>query len=233
MEFSVETEYEANLIAQKTNLAFLAVLALLLLVNTAGYFGLPRLRVLLAFVATVGFTFPALLYGYLKRGRGMAIRYLEVAVCLFLATTLVTFAGFTCSLVFLTPLVLASVYLDRRFLLGTYSLVLFAMLIAALGNSFLGVPDVNLVTFPENQILAWRSDIQNVCLEVGFNRWRYFRDLMWYSVVPNAILSGIVLVLVASCIRVGRRRAEAAEAYSQGLLDTMGASPRPSRESTR
>ena len=233
MEFSVETEYEANLIAQKTNLAFLAVLALLLLVNTAGYFGLPRLRVLLAFVATVGFTFPALLYGYLKRWRGMAIRYLEVAVCLFLATTLVTFAGFTCSLVFLTPLVLASVYLDRRFLLGTYSLVLFAMLIAALGNSFLGVPDVNLVTFPENQILAWRSDIQNVCLEVGFNRWRYFRDLMWYSVVPNAILSGIVLVLVASCIRVGRRRAEAAEAYSQGLLDTMGASPRPSRESTR
>ena len=233
MEFSVETEYEANLIAQKTNLAFLAVLTLLLLVNTAGYFGLPRLRVLLAFVATVGFTFPALLYGYLKRGRGMAIRYLEVAVCLFLATTLVTFAGFTCSLVFLTPLVLASVYLDRRFLLGTYSLVLFAMLIAALGNSFLGVPDVNLVTFPENQILAWRSDIQNVCLEVGFNRWRYFRDLMWYSVVPNAILSGIVLVLVASCIRVGRRRAEAAEAYSQGLLDTMGASPRPSRESTR
>ena len=233
MEFSVETEYEANLIAQKTNLAFLAVLALLLLVNTAGYFGLPRLRVLLAFVATVGFTFPALLYGYLKRGRGMAIRYLEVAVCLFLATTLVTFAGFTCSLVFLTPLVLASVYLDRRFLLGTYSLVLFAMLIAALGNSFLGVPDVNLVTFPENQILAWRSDIQNVCLEVGFNRWRYFRDLMWYSVVPNAVLSGIVLVLVASCIRVGRRRAEAAEAYSQGLLDTMGASPRPSRESTR
>lgn len=233
MEFSVETEYEANLIAQKTNLAFLAVLALLLLVNTAGYFDLPRLRVLLAFVATVGFTFPALLYGYLKRWRGMAIRYLEVAVCLFLATTLVTFAGFTCSLVFLTPLVLASVYLDRRFLLGTYSLVLFAMLIAALGNSFLGVPDVNLVTFPENQILAWRSDIQNVCLEVGFNRWRYFRDLMWYSVVPNAILSGIVLVLVASCIRVGRRRAEAAEAYSQGLLDTMGASPRPSRESTR
>ena len=233
MEFSVETEYEANLIAQKTNLAFLAVLALLLLVNTAGYFGLPRLRVLLAFVATVGFTFPALLYGYLKRWRGMAIRYLEVAVCLFLATTLVTFAGFTCSLVFLTPLVLASVYLDRRFLLGTYSLVLFAMLIAALGNSFLGIPDVNLVTFPENQILAWRSDIQNVCLEVGFNRWRYFRDLMWYSVVPNAILSGIVLVLVASCIRVGRRRAEAAEAYSQGLLDTMGASPRPSRESTR
>ena len=233
MEFSVETEYEANLIAQKTNLAFLAVLALLLLVNTAGYFSLPRLRVLLAFVATVGFTFPALLYGYLKRGRGMAIRYLEVAVCLFLATTLVTFAGFTCSLVFLTPLVLASVYLDRRFLLGTYSLVLFAMLIAALGNSFLGIPDVNLVTFPENQILAWRSDIQNVCLEVGFNRWRYFRDLMWYSVVPNAILSGIVLVLVASCIRVGRRRAEAAEAYSQGLLDTMGASPRPSRESTR
>ena len=233
MEFSVETEYEANLIAQKTNLAFLAVLALLLLVNTAGYFSLPRLRVLLAFVATVGFTFPALLYGYLKRWRGMAIRYLEVAVCLFLATTLVTFAGFTCSLVFLTPLVLASVYLDRRFLLGTYSLVLFAMLIAALGNSFLGVPDVNLVTFPENQILAWRSDIQNVCLEVGFNRWRYFRDLMWYSVVPNAILSGIVLVLVASCIRVGRRRAEAAEAYSQGLLDTMGASPRPSRESTR
>lgn len=233
MEFSVETEYEANLIAQKTNLAFLAVLALLLLVNTAGYFGLPRLRVLLAFVATVGFTFPALLYGYLKRGRGMAIRYLEVAVCLFLATTLVTFAGFTCSLVFLTPLVLASVYLDRRFLLGTYSLVLFAMLIAALGNSFLGVPDVNLVSFPESQILAWRSDIQNVCLEVGFNRWRYFRDLMWYSVVPNAILSGIVLVLVASCIRVGRRRAEAAEAYSQGLLDTMGASPRPSRESTR
>ncbi|MDO5320542.1 MAG: hypothetical protein Q4G65_18095 [bacterium] len=232
MEFSVETEYEANLIAQKTNLAFLAVLALLLLVNTAGYFGLPRLRVLLAFVATVGFTFPALLYGYLKRGRGMAIRYLEVAVCLFLATTLVTFAGFTCSLVFLTPLVLASVYLDRRFLLGTYSLVLFAMLIAALGNSFLGVPDVNLVSFPESQILAWRSDIQNVCLEVGFNRWRYFRDLMWYSVVPNAILSGIVLVLVASCIRVGRRRAEAAEAYSQGLLDTMGASPRPSREST-
>lgn len=233
MEFSVETEYEANLIAQKTNLAFLAVLALLLLVNTAGYFDLPRLRVLLAFVATVGFTFPALLYGYLKRWRGMAIRYLEVAVCLFLATTLVTFAGFTCSLVFLTPLVLASVYLDRRFLLGTYSLVLFAMLIAALGNSFLGIPDVNLVTFPENQILAWRSDIQNVCLEVGFNRWRYFRDLMWYSVVPNAILSGIVLVLVASCIRVGRRRAEAAEAYSQGLLDTMGASPRPSRESTR
>ena len=233
MEFSVETEYEANLIAQKTNLAFLAVLALLLLVNTAGYFGLPRLRVLLAFVATVGFTFPALLYGYLKRGRGMAIRYLEVAVCLFLATTLVTFAGFTCSLVFLTPLVLASVYLDRRFLLGTYSLVLFAMLIAALGNSFLGIPDVNLVSFPESQILAWRSDIQNVCLEVGFNRWRYFRDLMWYSVVPNAILSGIVLVLVASCIRVGRRRAEAAEAYSQGLLDTMGASPRPSRESTR
>ena len=233
MEFSVETEYEANLIAQKTNLAFLAVLTLLLLVNTAGYFDLPRLRVLLAFVATVGFTCPALLYGYLKRGRGMAIRYLEVAVCLFLATTLVTFAGFTCSLVFLTPLVLASVYLDRRFLLVTYSLVLFAMLIAALGNSFLGVPDVNLVTFPENQILAWRSDIQNVCLEVGFNRWRYFRDLMWYSVVPNAILSGIVLVLVASCIRVGRRRAEAAEAYSQGLLDTMGASPRPSRESTR
>ena len=233
MEFSVETEYEANLIAQKTNLAFLAVLALLLLVNTAGYFSLPRLRVLLAFVATVGFTFPALLYGYLKRGRGMAIRYLEVAVCLFLATTLVTFAGFTCSLVFLTPLVLASVYLDRRFLLGTYSLVLFAMLIAALGNSFLGIPDVNLVSFPESQILAWRSDIQNVCLEVGFNRWRYFRDLMWYSVVPNAILSGIVLVLVASCIRVGRRRAEAAEAYSQGLLDTMGASPRPSRESTR
>ena len=233
MEFSVETEYEANLIAQKTNLAFLAVLALLLLVNTAGYFDLPRLRVLLAFVATVGFTFPALLYGYLKRGRGMAIRYLEVAVCLFLATTLVTFAGFTCSLVFLTPLVLASVYLDRRFLLVTYSLVLFAMLIAALGNSFLGVPDVNLVSFPESQILAWRSDIQNVCLEVGFNRWRYFRDLMWYSVVPNAILSGIVLVLVASCIRVGRRRAEAAEAYSQGLLDTMGASPRPSRESTR
>ena len=233
MEFSVETEYEANLIAQKTNLAFLAVLALLLLVNTAGYFGLPRLRVLLAFVATVGFTFPALLYGYLKRWRGMAIRYLEVAVCLFLATTLVTFAGFTCSLVFLTPLVLASVYLDRRFLLGTYSLVLFAMLIAALGNSFLGVPDVNHVSFPESQILAWRSDIQNVCLEVGFDRWRYFRDLMWYSVVPNAILSGIVLVLVASCIRVGRRRAEAAEAYSQGLLDTMGASPRPSRESTR
>ena len=233
MEFSVETEYEANLIAQKTNLAFLAVLALLLLVNTAGYFGLPRLRVLLAFVATVGFTFPALLYGYLKRGRGMAIRYLEVAVCLFLATTLVTFAVFTCSLVFLTPLVLASVYLDRRFLLVTYSLVLFAMLIAALGNSFLGVPDVNHVSFPESQILAWRSDIQNVCLEVGFNRWRYFRDLMWYSVVPNAILSGIVLVLVASCIRVGRRRAEAAEAYSQGLLDTMGASPRPSRESTR
>ena len=233
MEFSVETEYEANLIAQKTNLAFLAVLALLLLVNTAGYFGLPRLRVLLAFVATVGFTFPALLYGYLKRGRGMAIRYLEVAVCLFLATTLVTFAGFTCSLVFLTPLVLASVYLDRRFLLVTYSLVLFAMLIAALGTSFLGVPDVNHVSFPESQILAWRSDIQNVCLEVGFNRWRYFRDLMWYSVVPNAILSGIVLVLVASCIRVGRRRAEAAEAYSQGLLDTMGASPRPSRESTR
>lgn len=233
MEFSVETEYEANLIAQKTNLAFLAVLALLLLVNTAGYFSLPRLRVLLAFVATVGFTFPALLYGYLKRWRGMAIRYLEVAVCLFLATTLVTFAGFTCSLVFLTPLVLASVYLDRRFLLVTYSLVLFAMLIAALGNSFLGVPDVNLVSFPESQILAWRSDIQNVCLEVGFNRWRYFRDLMWYSVVPNAILSGIVLVLVASCIRVGRRRAEAAEAYSQGLLDTMGASPRPSRESTR
>lgn len=233
MEFSVETEYEANLIAQKTNLAFLAVLALLLLVNTAGYFSLPRLRVLLAFVATVGFTFPALLYGYLKRWRGMAIRYLEVAVCLFLTTTLVTFAGFTCSLVFLTPLVLASVYLDRRFLLVTYSLVLFAMLIAALGNSFLGVPDVNLVSFPESQILAWRSDIQNVCLEVGFNRWRYFRDLMWYSVVPNAILSGIVLVLVASCIRVGRRRAEAAEAYSQGLLDTMGASPRPSRESTR
>ena len=233
MEFSVETEYEANLIAQKTNLAFLAVLALLLLVNTAGYFSLPRLRVLLAFVATVGFTFPALLYGYLKRWRGMAIRYLEVAVCLFLATTLVTFAGFTCSLVFLTPLVLASVYLDRRFLLGTYSLVLFAMLIAVLGNSFLGVPDVNHVSFPESQILAWRSDIQNVCLEVGFNRWRYFRDLMWYSVVPNAILSGIVLVLVASCIRVGRRRAEAAEAYSQGLLDTMGASPRPSRESTR
>ena len=233
MEFSVETEYEANLIAQKTNLAFLAVLALLLLVNTAGYFGLPRLRVLLAFVATVGFTFPALLYGYLKRWRGMAIRYLEVAVCLFLATTLVTFAGFTCSLVFLTPLVLASVYLDRRFLLGTYSLVLFAMLIAALGNSFLGVPDVNHVSFPESQILAWRSDIQNVCLEVGFNRWCYFRDLMWYSVVPNAVLSGIVLVLVASCIRVGRRRAETAEAYSQGLLDTMGASPRPSRESTR
>ena len=179
MEFSVETEYEANLIAQKTNLAFLAVLALLLLVNTAGYFDLPRLRVLLAFVATVGFTFPALLYGYLKRWRGMAIRYLEVAVCLFLATTLVTFAGFTCSLVFLTPLVLASVYLDRRFLLGTYSLVLFAMLIAALGNSFLGVPDVNHVSFPESQILAWRSDIQHVCLEVGFNRWRYYRDLMW------------------------------------------------------
>lgn len=232
MEFSIETEYEANLIAQKTNLAFLAVLTLLLLVNTAGYFGLPRLKMLQVFVLTVGFTFPALLYGYFKRGRGMVIRYLEVAVCLFLATTLVTFAGFTCSLVFLAPLVLSSVYLDRRFLLGTYSLVLFAMLIAALGNSFLGVPDVNLVTFPESQILAWRADIKNVCLEVGFDRWRYFRDLMWYSVVPNAILSGIVLVLVASCIRVGRRRAEAAEAYSQGLLDTIGTSPRPPRGSS-
>lgn len=232
MEFSVETEHEANLIAQKTNLAFLAVLTLLLLVNTVGYFGLPRLKMLLVFVVTVGFTFPALLYGYLKGGRGPLVRHFEVAVCLFLATTLVTFAGFTCALVFMAPLVLASVYLDRRFLLGTYSLVLLAMLVAALGNSFLGAPDVNLVSFPESQILAWRSDIKNVCLEVGFDRWNYFRDLMWFSVVPNAILSGIVLVLVDGGIRVGRRRAEAAEAYSRGLLDTMGSSPRRTGEGT-
>lgn len=230
MEFSVETEYEANIIARKTNLVFCAALALLLMVNTAGYFNLPRLQVLLVFLGAVGLAFPALLYGYVKRGQGTLVRYLEVAVCLSFATAVVVFAGFNYALVLLVPLVLASVYLDRRFLLGTYSLVLFSMLVAAFGNAFIGLPDVNHVSFSESQLVPWRSDIANVCQEIGYDRWQYFRDLMWHSVVPNIVFSGILFVLVDGSIRIGRRRAEAAEAYSQGLLDTMGNSPRRPQE---
>jgi len=226
MEFSSETEYEANCIAQRTNIAFILVLLVAVVLNGLGVFTLPHREMVLSFVFLEAFTIPALVIGYVRRCQGSYLRYFEMLICLLHATCVVTFAGHDYMIVFIAPLVLASAYLDRRFLFKTYVYMILGMIVAAWGNAYLGIPDANLVTFDEGQIVAWREDIENVCREVGYNRARYMFDAVRYCTGPNVLFSGIVLVFLDGAMRVGRRRAEAAEAYSQGLLDMMGPSRR-------
>lgn len=230
MEFSVESEVVANRIAQRTNLAACAVFVLLTTFNTIGIFELPRFQTLVMFASIQVVVFPVLLYGHFTKCRGTGLRYLETFVCLLQSTMLVALAGHPHSLVFLTPLVLAIAYLDRRFLFVTYGLLVLGMFAAAFGNTYFGVPDVNLIPFGEGQLVPWRDDIENACLEIGYDRGKYFVNALRYCTIPNVILSGIIVVLADGVMRVSRQRAEAAEAFSQGLLDTIGMSPHKAKE---
>lgn len=230
MAFSVESEVVANRIAQRTNLATCVILMLLTVLNTVGLFGLPRLQTLVMFAIAQMFTLPVLVYCHATRARGAGLRYLEMLICLIQGTMLVMLTGQTQALVFLTPLVMSIAYLDRRFLFATYGLLVLAMFLAALGNAWFGVHDVNLIPFPDGQLVPWRRDIENVCLELGYDRGGYFRNVLRYSMFPNSVLTGVIVVLADGVMRVSRRRAEAAEAFSQGLLDTIGMSPNAAKE---
>lgn len=230
MEFSIESEVVANRIAQRTNIATCIVLVLLAAFNTVGFFELPRFQTLVMFACIQLVVLPVLLYGHFTHARGTGLRYLETFICLLQATMLVALAGHVHSLVFLTPLVLAIAYLDRRFLFVTYGLLVLGMFAAAFGNAHFGVPDVNLIPFGDGQIVAWRDDIENACQEIGFDRGAYFLNVLRYCTAPNVVLTGIIVVLADGVMRVSRRRAEAAEAFSRGLLDTIGMSPRKAKE---
>lgn len=221
MSFESNPEITANRFGETINLFALGVLALVVVLDAVGIFVLD-LRLLLAGLAVEAlFVVPTVLLSRLTDGRAPWLRYLHIGTSLLAPCATIAIDSYNYTIAFAVPLGLTCCYLNRK-LLWDMALVTPVLMMVATGlNALCGSVSPSMVTLPSDTIIPWRADLWNVFKEIGFDRFDYFLNLLRFGFLPTILCFYLAVILADGAIRSGRKRAQAAEAFSKGLLDTL------------
>lgn len=222
MPFVNLTEQGANLLGEVTNLLSLVAVFLLAILNSLGVLNVDIHLTVPALLLETAIAMPTIVISRATKRRAPCLRYLHLAAALLLPTVMVAVNGFSYALAFVVPIGLSCCYLDRKILLGNFATIAVLLLVAAGANACWGMPDVSMVDLPSDALVPWRYDIEHVMEEMGYDRFAYFRNVLRYQYLPNLIFLVVCTVLADGAIRAARARAQMAEAFSKGLLDSMG-----------
>lgn len=226
MSLDVKPEIAANYAGERINLLVLGVFALVAALDVCGFFALdPRLLLVGLLVETLCVV-PTVLLSRLTNRRARGLPYLHIATAFVGPCAAIAIDSYSYTIAFAVPLGLTCCYLDRKLLWHMALATPVFMVLATLVNVQWGSVSPSMVSLPPDTIIPWRADLWNVFAEIGFNRGDYFLNILRYEFLPTILCFYLAVILADGAIQQGRLRARAAEAFSQGLLDTLGREPK-------
>lgn len=222
MQFETSPEIMANRFGETINLLALGVFAFIAVLDAVHVFVLDLRLILIALLVEALFVIPTVLLSRLTDRRAPWLCYLHIATSLVAPCATIAIDSYSYTIAFAVPLGLTCCYLNRK-LLWDMALVTPVLMMVATGvNAACGSVSPSMVTLPSDTIIPWRADLWNVFQEIGFDRLAYFLNLLRFGFLPTILCFYLAVILADGAIRSGRRRAQAAEAFSKGLLDTLG-----------
>ena len=222
MTYETNPEISANILGERVHFLILGIFVLVAVFTITGLFAVDSLLVLILLLCQAVVSIPVVFVSRLTNRRARCLPYLHVAAAFIAPCASIVIDAFAMTISFAVPLGLTCCYLNRRLLWGMAVVMPFLSLLAIAGNLLWGYVDPALTPLPADAVVAWRSDIGNVVREVGFDRMGYFLNMVRFGLLPNLLAFYIAVLLADGAIRYGRRRVESSEAFSRGLLDTLG-----------
>ena len=222
MSFETQPDVTANRFGERINLLVLGVFALVTVLDAVGIFALDIRFLLAGLAAEALFVVPTVLLSRLTDRRAPWLRYLHIGTSFVGPCATIAIDSYSYTLSFAVPLGLACCYLNRKLLWGMALVTPVLMVVSTGVNAVCGSVSPSMVTLPSDTVIPWRADLWNVFAEIGFDRFDYFLNLLRFEFLPTILCFYLAVVLADGAIRTGRKRAQAAEAFSKGLLDTLG-----------
>lgn len=222
MMFVSHSEQGANRLGEVANLFSLCAIFLLALLNTLGVLEVDVHLVVPALLLETALALPAVVVSRATRRKAPCLRYLHLSAALLFPTVTVSLDGFAYSMAFVIPIGLSCCYLDRKILWGTFASIFILLLGAAVANACWGMPDVTMIDLPSDALVPWRHDIEHVMEEIGYDRMIYLANVLRFQYLPNVVFLVVCLILADGAICAARTRAQMADAFSKGLLDSIG-----------
>ena len=222
MTYETNPEISANILGERVQFLVLGIFLLVALLTVTGIFAVSGGLVLVLLCVQMAVSIPVVFLSRLTNRRARCLPWLNVAATFIAPCATVVVDSFAMTLSFAVPLGLTCCYLNRRLLWGMAFATPFLIMLAMAGNICWGYVDPVMAPLPADAVVAWRSDLGNVVREVGFDRVGCFLNMVRYGLLPNMFVFYIAVLLADGAIRFGRRRVEAAEAFSRGLLNTLG-----------
>ena len=226
MSFDTKPETAANCFGERINLLVLGLFALVTVLDAAGVFVLDLRLLLVGLLVEALCVVPTVLLSRLTGRRLRVLPYLHIGTAFVAPCAAIALDCYTFTIAFAIPLGLTCCYLDRKLLWRMALLTPVLMVAATAANAVWGCPDPSMITLPSDSLVPWREDLWNVFAEIGFSRRAYFFTVLRYEFLPTILCFLLAVVLADGAIQHGRQRAQAAEAFSKGLLDTLGREPK-------
>ena len=222
MSYELNPEIGANAFGERINLLVLGVFALATLLDAVGVFALDLRLLLLGLAVEAVAVVPTVVLSRLTGRRAPWLRYLHIGTSFVGPCATIAIDSYSYTIAFAVPLGLTCCYLNRK-LLWDMALATPVLMVVATGvNATCGSVSPSMVSLPCDTVIPWRPDLWNVFAEIGFDRFDYFLNQLRYEFLPTILCFYLAVILADGAIRSGRQRAQAAEAFSKGLLDTLG-----------
>lgn len=222
MTYETNPEVSANMLAERVHVGIMGIFLLVAVLTMSGVFAVNGWLILVLLLVQVSISIPVIFLSRLTNRRARFLPYVHILTAFIAPCGSIVVDAFAMTLSFAVPLGLTCCYLNRRLLWGMALAMPFLVMLAIVGNIFWGYVDPALTPLPSDAVVAWRTDIGNVVREIGFDRMGYFLNMLRFGLLPNLLVFYIAVGLADGAIRFGRRRVQAAEAFSRGLLDSLG-----------
>ena len=226
MSFDTKPETAANCFGERINLLVLGLFALVTVLDAAGVFVLDLRLLLVGLLVEALCVVPTVLLSRLTGRRARGLPYLHIVTAFVGPCAAIAIDSYSYTIAFAVPLGLTCCYLNRKLLWHMALATPVFMTIATAVNAAWGSVSPSMVTLPPDTVIPWRADLWNVFAEIGFDKFDYFVTLLRFGLLPTILCFYLAVILADGAIQQGRRRAQAAEAFSQGLLDTLGRGPK-------